>query len=286
MIRETFVDYTPKKRSWLYQRLFGQYKNLMAVKRAVKWKLYLLLNPVTINKHKLLKGSMPVLINNHNRLSSLQAQIRWLLYLDADISIIVVDNNSNYLPLLNYYLRLALVRNCQIIYLKHNSWLKGINLIASRLTEFSKLIMTDSDLVPYHNTPGDIIDHLSKLLDTHSGYNHIGLSLELNDIPDYYPLKPIVLQHESQFWPPIAVALDDEVIVAPVHSTFAMYRSNSVFNSIQPALRTTRPYTLKHADWYIDSGNISAEYKHYLKYCQPVASWSQELMAVRKNQKN
>ncbi|GAA3993162.1 hypothetical protein [Mucilaginibacter dorajii] len=282
MIRETFAEYSQKKSNWLELKLIGQYKKLQVLKRAIRWRFYLIFNTVTINRDKLIKNSVPVLINNYDRLASLQAQINWLLSLNENISIIVVDNKSNYPPLLEYYQSLAPVKNCQVVYLNHNSWLKGVNYLAKQLKEFSKLIITDADLLPYEDTPDDVIEHLSNLLDRYPDYNHIGLSLEINDIPDHYPLKANVVKHESQFWPPAARQLNNEVIVAAVHSTFAMYRNRSVFNSKDPALRTTRPYTLKHIDWYTDPESISEEYQHYMRYCQPVASWSQELMATGK----
>ena len=280
MIREIFADYSQKKTSWFKLKLIGQYKNLQFLKRAIKWKIHIAFNPIIIDNNKIIKNSIPVLINNHNRLLSLQAQINWLNSLNDNLSIIVVDNKSNYIPLIEYYKTLTPVKNCQVIYLNHNSWLRGINYIAKQLTEFPKLIITDADLIPYPDTPNDTIRHLSALLDKYPDYNHIGFSLEINDIPDYYPLKTNVIKHESQFWPPMAKALDDDVVVAAVHSTFAMYRNSSVFSLREPALRTQRPYTMKHVDWYINPDNISKEYLHYVKYCQPIASWSQELKAT------
>jgi hypothetical protein len=278
-MKEIIADYSIiKNDAWhvrKYQSLVNRY---FAVRRNLLWHLHVVAHPVRIDFSKLLPGSMPVLINNYNRLAPLQQQIAWLSSLKEDVSILIVDNKSNYPPLLAYYDGLN-APNIQVIKLGFNSWRKGITHVAAMLKGFSKFIITDPDLLPYDTTPNDVVSHLSNLLDKYPAINHIGLSLEINDLPES-PLRDKVLNHESQFWPPVAKALGDgEVFVAAIDTTFAMYRNTSIVEALAPSLRTSRPYTLKHIDWY-PASLMSGEYQFYLNTATSGASWAVEVKRI------
>jgi hypothetical protein len=226
---------------------------------------------------KLPKDSIPILINNFNRLELLQKQINWLLTLDGKISIIIIDNLSTYPPLLNYYKNIR-HPNVQVVNLNFNSWRKGAEYLGEKkLKDFDKYIITDSDLLPYPNTPKDLVLHLSDLMDKYPAFNHIGTSLEIKDIPDKNPMKEKVIRFESDYWPPVAEELNNEVYVGKIDSTFAMYRRSSKVLKTYPALRTKRPYTLKHIDWYLAPADFSDEYIYYLKSCKSFATWATQL---------
>jgi hypothetical protein len=253
----------------------------MSVIRFLKWHLHKFLHPITIDESKLRSNTTPVLINNFNRLCTLKVQIEWLRSLNDPVSIIIVDNKSTYAPLLEYYRSLD-YPNVQVVYLNFNSWKAGVMAVAEKLSGFPKFIVTDPDLLPYNSTPADVISYLSRLMDRYEGYNHIGLSLEINDIPDTNPLKKRILDHQSQFWPPIAKKINNEVYEAFIDTTFAMYRNSSKMKYSLPALRTGRPYTLKHKDWYLDAERLSQEFIYYLKSCEPVATWASALKKEKK----
>ena len=195
--------------------------------------------------------------------------------MEDKVSIIIVDNNSDYQPLLEYYKSLK-YQNVQVAYLGINSCLNGVGYLLGKLKKTDKYIVTDSDLLPYAETPLNIISHLKKLLDKYPAYNHIGPSLEINDIPQSNILRERIVQHESQYWPPLAKKINEEVLIAPIDSTFAMYRITSNFFLRYPALRTDRPYTLKHLDWYLNKENPTDEMTYYIKTCKPVATWATE----------
>jgi len=228
-----------------------------------------------LDESKILPDTIPVLINNFNRFTSLRFQIEWLISLEDKVSIIIVDNNSDYQPLLEYYKSLK-YHNVQVAYLGINSCLIGIGYLLKKLKKTEKYVVTDSDLLPYTETPTNIISHLKKLLDKYPDYNHVGPSLEINDIPQSNPLREKIINHESQYWSPFAKKINEEVLVAPIDSTFAMYRRTSNFFLRYPALRTDRPYTLKHLDWYLNKENPTDEMTYYMKTCKPVATWATE----------
>lgn len=279
---EEIINYSGNKTAnWLKNKKKGLTNRYHKYKRYFLWALHTRLNNIDLNYSKIAKDSIPILINNFNRLDLLKQQIAWLLTVQEKISIIIVDNRSTYPPLLEYYNQLD-YPNVQVVYLHFNSWRKGVEYLGQKkLKQFSRYIVTDPDLLPYENTPDDFISHLSAMLDKYPAYNHVGASLEINDLPDYNPLKATIFKHESQFWTPKTQLLNEEVYIAPVDTTFAMYRNTSKVIPIEPALRTARPYTLKHVDWYRNPAIASAEYDYYFNSCKSFASWTEELKRIR-----
>lgn len=275
---EEVIDYGGKKNStWFQNKLRGLSNRYHKYKRFFLWDVHTLLNKIEPDYSKLPKDSMPILINNFNRLDLLEKQIDWLLSLEDKVSIIIVDNLSTYPPLLDFYKKIKhpLV---QVVYLNFNSWRKGAEYLGEKkLKDFEKYIITDSDLLPYPDTPKNLVSHISNLMDKYPEYNHIGTSLEINDIPDKNPMKEKVIRFESDYWTPKTKELNNEVYVAKIDSTFAMYRRSSKVLKTYPALRTKRPYTLKHIDWYLAPSDFSEEYIYYLKSCKSFATWATQL---------
>lgn len=270
------------QQSWWRNKWRGLSNRYFKYKRYFLWDIHTRIHNIAPDYSKLPPDSTPVLINNFNRLDLLKKQIDWLLNLEDKVSIIIVDNLSSYPPLLEYYEQLdhPLV---QVVYLNFNSWRKGAEYIGGKkLPGFDKFIITDSDLLPYPDTPKDLVRHLSSLMDKYPNQNHIGTSLEIKDLPDHYPLKQTVIKYESNFWPPIAKAINNEVYSAKIDTTFAMYRKDSKILATSPALRTTRPYTLKHVDWYLDPDDYSDEFVYYLKSCKSFATWAHESKRKKK----
>src|SRR5690606_18912997 len=191
------------------------------------------------------------------------------------ISILILDNGSTYEPLLKYYASLeSKDDNIQIIRFTHNNELRKILPMSMALRRFDKYVVTDAYLIPYQNTPNDIFQNMSDLLDKHPEIKHLGPSLEINDIPSCYPLKEDVLQWESQFW---LQKYCSQTYKAEVDTTMGMYRRGSLVTKMNPALRLDRPYTLKHVDWYINPIAMSEEHKFYLKHCTAVSTWNTKL---------
>ncbi len=277
MAEEEVINYSGYDNStWWSNKKRGFQNRYFKYKRYFKWYIHTKVNTIEPDYSKLPKDRTPVLINNFNRLDLLQQQIEWLLQLDDPVSIIIVDNLSSYPPLLEYYKNIT-HPYIQVVYLNFNSWRKGVEYIGKKkLKAFDKFIITDSDLLPYPNTPRNLISYLSDLLDQYPSFNHIGPSLEIKDLPDHNPLKETIVNYESEFWMPRAKCLDDKVVAAKIDTTFAMYRRTSTILLTEPALRTIRPYTLKHVDWYLDPKNHSEEFQYYLKSCKSFATWAHE----------
>lgn len=202
---------------------------------------------------------IPVFINNRNRLYTLKCLVEWLR--DKNVEIVILDNNSDYPPLISYYESL----DCQVVHL-------GKNMGNTAIYQWGKymdypgrfFIYTDSDLVPKEECPSDLIDHLIFLKQKYATKNKAGTSLEINDIPDFYPFKQNVLDWELKFWQ----NEQNDFYEADVDTTFAAYdklnytgRNHCVSNCI----RSKRPYVMRHFPWYNDMNNLSEEECYYLK---------------------
>ena len=226
-----------------------------------------------IDNSKLITGSMPVIINNFNRLSTLEQLINWLETLTIPTSIVILDNGSTYRPLLDFYNELD-APNIQIIRLKNsNGWMRILPM-SSIFKKFEKYVVTDADLIPYKDTPVDILEKMSNMLDKYPKVNHVGPSLEIEDIPLHYPLRNDVLEWESKFW---IERNCPESFKAGVDTTMGMYRKSSLVTRMSPALRLDRPYRLKHVDWYLDPEDISEEHQYYIDHCSAISTWNTKL---------
>jgi len=249
------------------------------------YRLYLLKNKIKhhvfrafpprhlIDFDKVAKDSVPILIINYNRYETLRQMVDWLLSLNQEVSIIIIDNASDFQPLLKYYDQLD-IPNVQVVRFPENHGLSKLIAMSQTLKGFKYYVVTDPDLVPYENTCPDMLQRMMDTLDKYEDINHVGASLEIKDIPDHYPLKKAVLKWETQWW---NVEREPGEYEAFVDTTFGMYRSNSEVMKLYPALRLGNPYTLKHVDWYLDPSHIDKEARHGINTRSSLSSWMTRL---------
>lgn len=216
-------------------------------------------------------AEIPIIINNFNRLTTLK-QLIASLEKRGYTNIHILDNNSSYPPLLEYY------RSCryEVIYLHQNIGFKALWKNRKTKKRFCSdyYIYTDSDVMLDENCPEDVINHLYQFLKGNYKYAaKIGLSLRIDDLPDYYNQKQKVIQWESRYYKKLN---SDGLYPAPVDTTFALYRPRVGLSRSRAveAYRTSIPYQLKHLPWYMDSANLSEEEKYYIQHCKRATSWS------------
>jgi hypothetical protein len=102
------------------------------------------------------------------------------------------------------------------------------------------------------------------------GISKAGLGIKIDDLPDTYEHKNDVLAWESQFR---GRHLRDGCYLAPVDTTFALYRPGSLYHV--RALRTDFPYLIRHLPWYQDSSHPTFEDSYYARNADPKStSWS------------
>lgn len=222
---------------------------------------------------------IPFIINNFNQLFYLKQLVSFLLK-SGFKNIIIIDNNSSYSPLLEYYEYLE--SNGEVIVKKLNG-----NLGHRALYSQNKIMkmyckgyyfLSDADCVPYPELPYDFPSKMIDLLDKYFlKISKVGLALNLEDIPNHYKLKDQVLKWERRF---SKNQIEQDVYEVPVDTTFALYKPSYGLRLVRSpflnGLRLAGKYKIKHGGWYEDTNNPSEEHLYYQKTASTVGSWIQE----------
>lgn len=195
--------------------------------------------------------------------------------------IYLIDNDSTYRPLLDWYEE----TEHTVVFLRANLGKKGpweSGLIAE-LAGDRRFIATDPDVVPDEGCPTDWVDHFDELLDRYPRTLKVGFSLRVDDLPEHYAHRDTVIAFERQF------ALDEHRVddgwVAPLDSTLALYRPRPRYGMF-PAIRTAAPYVARHLPWYLDSREITPELRHYRTNVSPLyGHWAKHTLPPRVHEK-
>lgn len=209
---------------------------------------------------------VPVIINNRNRFDYLKQLIEWLKK-SGYSNIIVLDNASNYEPLLNYYK----VADVKVIRLTENFghlalWKSGV------YKQFydNYYVYTDPDLMPVEECPPDFMKHFFDLLRKYRDVEKVGFGLKIDDLPNHYEKKQEVIDWEKKFW---LHTREPHVYEAAIDTTFALYRpytNGAIW--VQSALRTGAPFVMRHLPWYENSTDLSPESRFYKENIKKGAS--------------
>jgi len=200
---------------------------------------------------------IPVFIVNRNRLAAMQRLVGWLRGAGTR-RIVILDNASNYPPLLRYYDDLP--EGVKVLRLPENHgpwvlWQQGVHKVLE-----TPYVLTDSDVVPTAGCPSDLIGRMLEVLQRHPEAKKVGPGLRIDDLPDHYVEADTVRKWESQFWEhPVAPGL----FRAPIDTTFALYPAGAEFSNEPCNLRLGAPYLIEHTPWYVDEANLSDEERHY-----------------------
>jgi hypothetical protein len=215
--------------------------------------------------------SVPVFIISFNRLSYLKALTETLEQRGFE-NLTIIDNASTYEPLLEHLEHTP----HRVVRLDQNLghlalWRSGrFDPIIKR----ERFILTDCDVVPGQDCPNDITSFLNTVLDRYPNHTKVGLSLRIDDLPDYYRYKQRVIEWEKPFW---EMQLADGHYEAAVDTTFALYRPNVGCDEDRwwRSIRTAPPYSAQHMPWYENTDIVSDEELYYQRHVKGISTqWS------------
>lgn len=212
---------------------------------------------------------IPIIINNYNRLEYLKMLIASLTSRGYN-NIHILDNNSTYPPLLEYY------KSCphSVIHLGKNIgykalWQSGV----FEKFKHSYYVYTDSDMEIATECPDDFMQYFLDILKKYPLSQKVGFGLRIDDLPDHFANKTNVIKHESQFW---TREVEKEIYRADIDTTFALYRPycKGVASIYHEVYRTGKPYLIRHLPWYVDTNNMSEEELYYVNNITQSTHWS------------
>lgn len=208
----------------------------------------------------------PVFLICRDRVAPLSQLVYWL-EAEGFENLVLVDNDSTYPPLLEFYEEtphrvVRLGRNVG----HHSPWLPELAAIRGDRDAY---VVSDPDVIP-EPLAGGAVQRFADLLNRYPGYAKAGFGLRIDDLPDRYAHRDAVLRWEAEAW---QREVEPGVFHAPIDTTFALYRAGAGF-SLGPALRTGAPFLAKHEPWYRVDAHTDEELTYYYARAQSSdATW-------------
>ena len=221
----------------------------------------------------------PIVILNRDRLYPLIEQVEALRSRGYN-NITIIDNQSTYSPLLEWYKQSGL----DIFYnnITENSCHAFRDLINSNHPKFKEIIsdwyvFNDSDIIPIESVPDNFIEDLINYAKKYS-IQKVGMSIKIDDIDLNYPLNAWVHSYESTYWTNAIIDGDVELYPHPIDTTFAVHAPGVIPTWSNNTLRAGVPYIVKHAPFYFDPNNLPEDEKYYLSHMNKQSSnWSSKV---------
>lgn len=233
--------------------------------------------PAYRRRHEAACRQIPIVINNRNHVSYLQRLIASLEQRGYH-NLVILDNASDYPPLLEYYARTP-----------HRVIRLGDNVGFCALWETavfdnfrdSYYVYTDSDLELVDECPADFIVVMHYLLNRYN-CGKVGFSLLTDDLPDHYANKGQVQGWEAQFQ---QHQLERLAFAAPIDTTFALYKPNTYGHAAMlSGLRTSFPYSARHLPWYEATAALTPEQRYYYQHATTSSHWSSQVQAKQEQE--
>jgi len=202
---------------------------------------------------------IPIFIINFNRLTYVKLLVQ-NLEKRGYFNIHIIDNNSSYPPLLEYY------DKCKydVIRMKEN---KG-HMVFWKDKYFSKYresfyVVTDPDVLPIEECPNDFMLKFFECLRTYPWVRKVGFSLKIDDLPKDGILSEDAYNWEMQFYK--TKNEKQNIYYADIDTTFALYMpdNHSVSKNFGRAFRTGMPYVARHLPWYKKASEVTEEDIYY-----------------------
>lgn len=204
-----------------------------------------------------------IVINNRNRLTTTKNMVDKLLSVNTDEQIIIIDNDSTYPPLLQWYEYMSnnprFWGKVQVNYHKNEGhlalWATGLY---KELGEH--FIYTDADIILPDDLPLDWKEIMYNTIIKYPEYKKIGLGIRIDDLPEHYRYKNQAIRNEGRWW---LNAIEENLYKADTDTTFALMQNFG--DNCYKSLRICRPDMLcRHHGWYLNLDKLDDEEQYYL----------------------
>jgi hypothetical protein len=220
-----------------------------------------------------------IVILNRDRLYPLKDQVD-VLKRKGYHNITIIDNQSTYQPLLDWYKESEL----DVFYndITENSCHAFRDLVLMGHPKFVEItsnwyVFNDSDIIPLDDVPDNFINDLVEYAIRHKR-SKVGMSIKIDDLDMSYPLNAWVHSYESTYWTNAIVDGGVELYPHPIDTTFAVHAPHTIPTWSNDTLRVGVPYIVKHAPFYYDPENLPEDEKYYLERINRSSSnWSSKV---------
>jgi glycosyltransferase involved in cell wall biosynthesis len=208
---------------------------------------------------------IPVIINNRNLLTWPKAMVERIQRYEGVGEIVIVDNESTYPPLLEWYA----TNPCRIE--RHANvgiaapWLTQV--VANLKAPF--YVVTDPDM-GLEETPDDTLLYLKDKMNI-LNIDKIGLGLDWQRVEDKSPYYKRLRLYEKDRWEKSPVQ-NDVYMDVQIDTTFALYNVDHYFIG---GGSTPFPYVARHYPWEfsIEEARNSEEFMYYMDNATSASSY-------------
>ena len=203
----------------------------------------------------------PLIIISRNRFSLVKNAVEFALRQKLEVFPIVMDMDSTYPPLIDY-LSYIEGKGIQVVRLENLGPRKlWASIEFKKIAEAGPFFLTDGD-IDFDSTSDDCCDELVRISKKFSGFNKVGSALKISDLDRNDTKQRLVWLSEIGNWDSRR-KISENIYLAPTDATFAFYPRFSKDFHFWPALRISGKCEVRHAPWYEDSNNRSAEELFY-----------------------
>jgi glycosyltransferase involved in cell wall biosynthesis len=179
--------------------------------------------------------------------------------------IIIVDNGSDYEPLLEWYTEQSIAKIVYCDNLGHaGAWISGV--VSEIKEEF--YVVSDGDL-GIDDTPDNTLVILKEKLFKQPNLQKIGVGLNWNIVSPKSPYYNRLNLYEKDRWSNSRI-IDDVYVDVHIDTTFAMYNVNNYFIG---GGSLYYPYVARHYPWELSINHDNAEFSYYLKSASSSSSY-------------
>jgi hypothetical protein len=209
---------------------------------------------------------IPVIINNRNFLTWPKAMVERIKEYDGVGEIIIVDNDSTYPPLLEWYA----TNPCRIERLNDNLGMGApwVSEVVKQLNG-APYVLTDPDM-GLEDTPDDTLLYLFDKLNSLQ-LDKVGLGLDWQIVEKKSPYYERLNVYEKSRWSNSPV-IDGVYTEVQIDTTFALYNVDHYFIG---GGSTTFPYVARHYPWEfsIEEARNNEEFMYYMDNATSASSY-------------
>lgn len=216
---------------------------------------------------------IPLIIPNYQQFSYLKNLINQFRFYYPENPVVVIDNGSDYQPLLNYLNYLQEKENVQVVLTGKNEFIENINkYLASAKPEY--YIISDSDISILPSTPPNFLEVFKTAIDVY-GFHHAGFGLKVDDLPEWNPKSAWIAGDERNLLQrSVSITHEDKTYsawAAPLDTTFCLFKRDT--GGWEAPMRpkfwdsSVRIFEAYHLPFYLDGSRINNEMKHYYATC-------------------